>query len=129
MQNLFGRCCSGQNSSACRESNCCEKNQQQLQQQQQVLSNGQSESAAKRSWIKPDVLPLRSPLRSPRTKKIFKRLSDIVIEEEVAEGKKYWHTNDIPCLYSHFVQNIFVLRHFACSHLVYRHFFYIYFVY
>jgi hypothetical protein len=105
MQNLFGRCCSGQNSSACRESNCCEKNQQQLQQQQQqqqVLSNGQSESAAKRSWIKPDVLPLRSPLRSPRTKKIFKRLSDIVIEEEVAEGKKYWHTNDIfvhnPCL-------------------------------
>ena len=100
MQNIFGRCCSGQNSSAaCRESNCRElncrdrtKHQQQQQHQQQlrpqVLNNGQSEASALQSWIKPDVLPLRSPLRSPRTKKLFKRLSDIVIEEETLEGKK-----------------------------------------
>jgi hypothetical protein len=93
MQNIFTRCCSGQNSSECRGTNCCTKTlqqqqqqqqhqEQQQQQQQQVLNNGLPD--LKR--IKPDVLPLRSPLRSPRTKKIFKRLSDIVIEEEVEDG-------------------------------------------
>jgi len=88
MQNIFVRCCSGQNSSsACKGTNCCTSKTQQQQQQQQpqepILNNGQPD---KRSFTKPDVLPLRSPLRSPRIRK-FNRLSDIVIEEEPSEGQ------------------------------------------